>query len=233
MEQRKKVCVEKTFVSTWRNEWISPMESAWSIFEKFRYMNEITNRELLNEFGIECVRTQKGLIAKKYRNLYTLDGIDKGKISLTVNFDIVDFQMANLEMLIGNQKEFINYYFKENLHYCKLCINNGYHSLFHQYKNIENCPYHKIPLLETCYECGTPLTYEIDLKGNRKPFKCICGLNLLSVKINEIVPEWKEFKINNIKDKTLAYWIKNKKNTPLRVFLFSQYYKQIFEGLFE
>jgi hypothetical protein len=196
-------------------------------------MNEITNRELLNEFGIERVRIQKGLIAKKYRNLYTLGGIDVEKFSITVNFDLIHFQKSNMEKLIGNQGEYINYYFKENLQYCKLCINNGFHSLFHQYKTIDNCPYHKIPLLETCYECNTPIPYEVDVKGNREPFKCICNHNFLSIKNNEVVTDWKVFKINKIKDKTLVYWIHNNENTPLRVFLFSQYYKQIFEGLFE
>ncbi|MBY6035773.1 hypothetical protein KUV80_03880 [Fictibacillus nanhaiensis] len=222
---------EKQKVFTWQSNWISQLESPWSIFEKFRYLNSITNREFFNNFCLKELKRPAGFIANKHKDLITLSAFDKTKLLSAFNIDLIKFNNENLERLLDVQNKYIGSYLDQKLHYCPICIKNGFHSLLHQYKELEYCPYHDVRLQNACENCERHLPYQIDEKYNREPFKCICGLNLLIDNNNLVITEWKTLQLNEIRNQKIITWL-NYENISLRQFLFNHSIKTEFEKLF-
>lgn len=57
------------------------------------------------------------------------------------------------------------------LRYCPSCLENGYHSIFHQLSFFEKCPIHDEKLTTTCSHCKTDFKYEL-VDAPVMPFIC-------------------------------------------------------------
>jgi hypothetical protein len=224
-------CQEKTSHYTWENDWVSPLESPWSLFEKFRYTNALTNREFFNNFCLDDSSKAVGFISNKHKDLIRLSTFDKNKLSAAFNFDVITFNNENILRLLEVEEEHLEYYLDKKLRYCSTCIKDGFHSLFHQYKEIDTCPYHNLKLQNSCKDCDRYLLFQLDEKYNREPFKCICGLKMLGKDNNYVSWEWKTFQLSEINDPILNSWLVNKK-ISLRQYLFNISIKKGFEKLF-
>ncbi|NOU72681.1 DDE-type integrase/transposase/recombinase [Paenibacillus sp. LMG 31458] len=141
----------------WNKNWIQSYESPWSLFEKFKYANEINSIELLQTLGTTQVKKIKtGLRGRRIRNLYTLEGFEEELLTSAFQSNIVETNKINLDKITSvlNAKDaHYRSHFNDHFVYCPMCLQEGYHSLFHQFKLIHECPFHHIKLENVCLNC--------------------------------------------------------------------------------
>ncbi|WP_188455563.1 hypothetical protein [Virgibacillus oceani] len=196
---------------TWNREWINEFESPWGIFEKFKYANAASVKDIFCLFGTKEVRQLQSSPGKLHRNLTTLDGIEEQLISKSLAYPVKKTHYQNIASLFGvlsHDKSDINKYFYNHLVFCKHCISIGYHSLFHQFLLISKCPYHNTPLIKECPTCGREIPYILSDEYTDPPFTCKCGYSLIEKhtrKMNFSI--WKEAKKLSVKDSSIKKWL--------------------------
>jgi len=57
---------------------------------------------------------------------------------------------------------------------CPVCFAYGYHTMLHQLPWISSCPWHRVPLVDTCI-CGRNLLLKVRALGKAKLLACVCG----------------------------------------------------------
>jgi hypothetical protein len=66
-------------VYTWDSRWISDYESAWSVFEKFKFYNSFSDSDIFKLFGSDVIKRKKSNTWSGInRNLYALSTIFAG-----------------------------------------------------------------------------------------------------------------------------------------------------------
>ena len=62
---------------TWDSRWIFDYESAWSIFEKFKFFNSLSDSDIFRLLGTDVVKRKKSNIwSNMNRDLYSLNAFD-------------------------------------------------------------------------------------------------------------------------------------------------------------
>lgn len=120
----------------WNKNFILPYESMWSIFEKFKYFNALTNKDLKK---LNIIRSYSRFKVSDYFyiNIQIVQKHEKDLINL---FKIdIDRHFKFMKMFIWND---YYEYFNDQIKICPLCIKNGYHSYIHQFLWEENCFIH-------------------------------------------------------------------------------------------
>lgn len=170
---------------TWNPQWIFPCESPWSILEKFKFANDANVKDVFTVLGSEYVDNlkTKTVWSKKLRNLATLEGFSDQKAYKILGTSFVSNTkniMARIigilpSVLIGQNEKMI----RENVTYCRKCIQWGYHSILHQIKLLHTCPFHPDQNLETkCPGCNRGIPYVLSDTHTESPFRCLCGRNM-------------------------------------------------------
>lgn len=63
--------------------------------------------------------------------------------------------------------------FEERFRYCPICLECGYHSVWHQFRKLSLCPLHDVPLISQCFYCGEVTSPLSDYKKSlHRPFAC-------------------------------------------------------------
>lgn len=128
-------------INLWNPEWIQTNESLWGIVEKFKFANVINGKEFFRYYAIQSNTvfvnpdTPKGtLIESSY--------LSKEKLLKTFHTDfdkyIKDY-ISTIPLLNFNLPAL-----HTDLYFCKKCIAEGFHSMYHQTIIIKNCPYHPL-----------------------------------------------------------------------------------------
>lgn len=166
----------------WNDQWISPYESAWGIFEKFKYANNANSRDIMSLFGDEKVRNQKNKSKSKY-DLLNFMKFDLNLIRDGLGIDFYHKNKIEIAHMLGplTKKSYKNepiydysFFFRDTIAYCPTCMENGFHSIFFQFKLIKKCPYHDILLLKECPACFAKIPYELSDLNTLEPFQCKC-----------------------------------------------------------
>lgn len=148
---------------TWNKDWIQEHESVWGIFEKFKFANQINGKDLFCYFtdNKNATYTSTSVRNKSFDHLLT---IAKSKLSEILEININDFRIELKGLLKTEHLELP--ILNENIRFCKQCINTGYHSIFHQFLFLSNCPFHpEIQLTDKCPNCNK------DFRNNNLGFK--------------------------------------------------------------
>lgn len=197
---------------TWDIKWIANFESPWGIIEKIKHANLIPSKEFLKTCGTEHVKGLKSNIGWNHRELLTLKGIDDNQFKHFFGFSIKEYNKNIIDMLckpLFDGKTNINKYFHSSLYICPTCIKKGYHSIFHQFKIIDECPFHSEKLIQACERCSkwyrNDFGYEITNKATL-PFHCNCGNGYLEHD-DELFPDWFRPKMGDIKANEIKRWI--------------------------
>lgn len=176
---------------TWNMKWISHFESPWSIIEKIKFFNCILSRDFINFFGED---RNTNHIKDEYKNLLSLSKLNDQLFKEKFDFSLKAHNQKIIKLILspfhdGIQKQ--EKYFQEKLYFCPICIKNGFHSIFHQFKLLNNCPFHNVELVTQCHSClknnfqmAMAKSYTLMLDSDYTPFKCACGRLLLSEDIN-------------------------------------------------
>lgn len=142
----------------WKKEWCWPYESAWSIIEKFKYANAISNDSLPEIISLRTT-TSTMIFTEK---LYTYRQAKFSEDDFLEYFQISPTHFDTLNVFKGND---FNQLFRKDLYYCPTCIRFGYHSFLHQLTFVDLCPFHQEPLLRASYD-GNTIPYSIHTKRN-------------------------------------------------------------------
>ncbi|NEW09873.1 hypothetical protein GK047_28645 [Paenibacillus sp. SYP-B3998] len=115
-----------------------------------------------------------------------------------------------------------NDYFREDLTYCKRCLNKGYHSILHQFKLVHYCPFHiNAKLNNRCPQCKITIPYR--LNDDCSGFRCKCGYTFFKDNAHFHVI-WKEYQ-PRIVSPVIERWVslndQNQKELD-RIILFSE-----------
>ncbi|MEG6520869.1 hypothetical protein [Desulfotomaculum sp. 1211_IL3151] len=189
----------------WRKEWAPEYISPWGIFERFKLANYATSKDIFVVFGTNEANTH--VYKRIYRNLIDLNGLSHEKLVATFGTAIFDSThlLINHFILPLNQGSFNNFYIREQLSYCPECLKSGYHSVFHQFIPLNNCPIHEIALKFQCGQCGGYTRYELSHDTCVKPFHCKCGAPLSGeIVTTNCFDLWLS---SSIADKYLSAWI--------------------------
>lgn len=154
---------------TWSRNWVAPFESLWSLLNKFAFFNNVNLQDAENLFhapGHQSA-TWKTWNLNKISSTY----LDENKICKILNLKSDERQKCDLSYLIPSDDiEFLTSFYV--LRYCPVCIEHGYHSIFHQIYLIIDCPIHGINLIQKCPKCKKYLPY--DLYSLKKIFPYTC-----------------------------------------------------------
>lgn len=123
---------------TWRNNFINPYESLWSLVQKFCMLNSITEAEFYTRVcGTRNSYFRKIQEVNPYYIFRLTPPLNK---ELSEVFKIVENDYVKLNCFSINN---LGTYMRTQLSYCPICIKSGYHSVFHQLKFIDTCFIHE------------------------------------------------------------------------------------------
>ncbi|MFX3637402.1 MAG: hypothetical protein ACE3L7_02005 [Candidatus Pristimantibacillus sp.] len=164
----------------WRTEWAQEFETPWSIFEKLSYCNRINRNKLLRFFGSKETRQIKNnKIGDKRRELFQLTGFDIELLTQAIELNLFRHNISTINQLIAPLQHFNRLsqfkWFYQNLRWCECCIRSGYHSWWHQFILVDKCPFHDLPLIDSCRKCNKIIPFLLNDSRFSKPFECSCG----------------------------------------------------------
>lgn len=185
----------------WKNNWIWRFESIWCSIEKFKYANELTNIDIGR-----LLNSSKSLNKNIYihSSLYIANNrVDIKSLENLLEKDVFDDLNKDLKTFLGplyNNLD-IEKYILEKFRYCPKCIEQGYHSIFHQINFFNKCIFHDIQLQTKCASCESTYEYVVKYSGMNTGFLCNCGYSPIS---------------NNSIDKNFKIWDKTENFTLSR-----------------
>lgn len=168
---------------SWNKDWIRKYESPWGILEKFKFANQISGNDVLSLLGNEKIKSVKTLSfsGKKHRDIVRLPSFDGMKMQEILGINLVTYSNQLIHDMFTILPEAIHtpeIYFKDKLTYCPECMKNAYHSIFHQVKLFNECPFHNIPLRNKCIKCNKQIDYLLSNYPTDIPFQCNCKQKL-------------------------------------------------------
>lgn len=167
--------VECKLPGIWNKSWVRPYESIWSILNNYKAVNVIYDHATL----MKAIGTNTR--ARVVSDYFISYGIFCN-ISSNIN-DINDIISNLVPEWYKNQteevfsKRDISDFFSDKINYCPKCMKNGYHSILHQLKGLQKCPFHKkeslVTYLKQRYVFGAQAPYTGDHK-NLERLKIAC-----------------------------------------------------------
>lgn len=214
---------------TWRKEWINKYESPWGILEKFKYANEITNKDVY--FIFSKVENDGKPIKFQANSIEYYDRpghFDDNKIENILGIDIKKMNSLYLNNIlrIFSKTNDMSQYLQTYLHICPFCIKEGYHSIWHQIAFFNECFIHKSILFNKCPICDKSIFYEFKFHDNRQGFKCTCGYSFIdspNQAYNFFFSKWIQSKINITSRQNS--WLKMNKNNNLIMYFYGHDYE--------
>ena len=176
----------------WRNEWIRPYESLYSVLRMFERLNSFKT-----SYACSVIYGKKVLLTNHDYLPSLLSAACNGSVNSKYNVcnhiaiffsardkdQIASFPQMNEEarqLLIASEYRF-----------CPICHAKGYHSWFYQYRGLKVCPIHHVPFesLPRCLDDkqvsvmdSPPLLYEINTAPIEKTYNKL-SLNAKSIEL--------------------------------------------------
>lgn len=215
----------KTLDSTWRKQWADPFISTWNLLERFKYINKLKSRNLLESFSFV---DSADFLKKSSRELHYLKWLDYAKIPIDLASSLEEskknshnifliFRNTILKKTHQEPDAFLVYFFKhysKTFRHCPECMKKGYHSWVHQVVFFDDCLFHKSKLQESCPKCFAKIPYEIHFSYFRNGFECKCGHQFYTGSRQEIYKDWskKHTPVKSSKIEELFQIITSEKN---------------------
>ncbi|WP_152425446.1 hypothetical protein [Bacillus subtilis] len=175
----------------WSANWVYPYESSWSILQKIMSSNFLTPNELLETLGGEEIKKLKNpsIAGRSKRDIIALRYFSDDELLKLLGQDIKTIYLENCTRIIwplfknpSNLNQLSNFFY-EQLTFCPKCIHQGFHSIFHQLRLFDKCPYHGTALHNRCPNCNQDIEYL--LSKDTAAFTCQCGYSFLKYMIQK------------------------------------------------
>lgn len=146
-----------------------PYESSLSIVWRFAWCNSLGYPQLLRYIGNRWLKHSILCAAQRVQSVMGWDTLHDAEEALYEQFS-----------------RDVDVWIERRFRYCPLCLEHGYHSVFHQMKPLACCPVHQVELMTRCYACGEPLPeYRSSRDLLLKPYRCpACGSPISGVAPN-------------------------------------------------
>ncbi|MBB3132241.1 hypothetical protein FHS19_006970 [Paenibacillus rhizosphaerae] len=203
----------------WKSEWVNVYETPWSIFEKLCFANHITRTDVIRTLGSKEIQQIKNvIIGDKWRELIKLSGFDHQMLHNYIGFNIADQINTDINLILKPIEyiyENILTWFPKSIRWCPDCMSKGYHSWVHQFTLTQQCPYHANKIINSCPNCSNEIPFLLSDRSMDEPFTCTCGYKLAEFS------HWREWNQNiDIKDPSMAYWLKGAGRSNTERFIF-------------
>ena len=168
-----------------------PYESVFSLMSNQMLFNQINMAEYIGRGHMQA-RIKNSRYFFKYQSAYSATAA----IELLKESGLDDY-LNELDSIFGkysmNMQNNVGYLISPTFRYCPDCIESGIQLLFHQIRDLNECPVHHKKLIDTCQHCGSLLTQDISSSGNRA-FECPhCGHSLLKYPPEHVYKKRKEW----------------------------------------
>jgi hypothetical protein len=147
-----------------RPRWSCDGESAWSILNKFQWLNRLPLNALLAPLG----RTDL-IDAEPNLDLRFASMIDVRTTS--TNLGISSARMTRAFVSIQNQT-LARAIFSNVLRYCPICLIDGFHATLFQCLLLDQCPIHCRQLRVNCPQCHEAIEYRLNASAAANPYSC-------------------------------------------------------------
>ena len=144
--------------------WSCAMESAWSIQNKFQWLNRLPYPLLLRAVGRpDLIDTEPAL------DLRFFAAVDIRLLSshFRIPADCIRHGFPAIQ-----DREAIRLLFARWLRYCPTCLQGGFHATVHQCLLLQQCPIHNLPLRQQCPSCRRLIAYRMDPSSVAHPYGC-------------------------------------------------------------
>ncbi|HDR7210821.1 TPA: hypothetical protein QCX03_003900, partial [Bacillus cytotoxicus] len=136
-----------------------------------------------------------------------MTGFDELKTQKVLGINLIKYSNQLIHDMFTILPEAIHtpeIYFKDKLTHCPECMKDAYHSIFHQVKLFNKCPFHDILLLNKCINCNKQMDYLLSNSPTDIPFQCNCKQNLFEPN-NIFFEKWmlKNYILNDSTEKWL------------------------------
>lgn len=151
-------------IGIWCDQWQLPFESAYNLLQKYAWANVVRGPELIRTvFCLKHIQSHK-----RFDILYGHSFVPE-KCGLRSKLDISSAVLRRHPSSRWAEM----FAWSANVRFCPACLENGYHSYFHQFPAISHCPIHAQPLRNTCSHCNnlTPST-DLTVDSFNPPFAC-------------------------------------------------------------
>lgn len=189
---------------SWENNWIWKFESIWCSLQKFKYANELTDIDIGRLIKASHYLEKKVYI---YSSLYIAKNrIERELLYKLLEKDVFEDLKQDFQEFLGplyNDLD-IKKYVVNKFRYCPICIEQGYHSIFHQLNFFNKCIFHNITLETKCPICELENSYVVKYSGMDIGYLCSCGYIPFNNSVEEIFNKW-----NDTKNFTYNKTIKN------------------------
>lgn len=141
-------------------------ESLWSSLSRLGWLNA------LNCASLKAICSGRRNLCDK--DLLTSDWVDSERLASLVGWQL---PMAGEVAIARHLGLRASMWFSTFLRICPLCLENGYHSIWHQLLSLPVCPLDGCPMTEQCQNCGSALPhYRFCRSLFDRPFYCsVCG----------------------------------------------------------
>jgi hypothetical protein len=156
----------------WRGDLVKRYESLWSILHKFALLNAVKATDVRKIFLREASRNSSynPWIWRNRDDLRYLGALDPVKMGTALNLT-ENFINESLVSNFVKQNE-VNRLSCETLRYCSRCLRSGFHSPIYQLLFFDRCPIHKEKLITACQNCGSEISYRLNIDSFKKPYGC-------------------------------------------------------------
>lgn len=178
----------------WRTVWAQSDESLWGLVEKYKLINALTGKGFYYFF---C-NDKNSVLSENENGQSSLLKIEKLSIEKLKKFFGIDFStytedfISKINLFNSNIP-----HTNSELYFCKECIAEGFHSIYHQMPFLEYCPYHlDEKLTNICPNCKEIFRF-FNVGYKEEAFCCKnCHHNVLGTKnILYLIKRWKINKI--------------------------------------
>ncbi|MFK3741379.1 hypothetical protein [Massilia sp. TN1-12] len=159
----------------WRRDWHVKWESAWTLFWKFAYLNQMATSDLARLVISRQCGKRSAILAKPQVDLRdgavfdiavlaSLLRVDQGTVREAFLFNIAPGSVLDSS---------------DCLRWCVTCMSSGFHSPLFQLRHTRSCPLHGQMLVDRCLNCRGTIPYKLTKTFSKQPFTCPhCGFDM-------------------------------------------------------
>ena len=152
----------------WRRDWHVKWESAWTLFWKFAYLNQLSTSDLAYLVISKQCGKRSAILAKPQVDLRDGSVFDMTVLSSLLRVDLATVRNAFLYNIApGSVLDS-----SECLKWCATCMRSGFHSPLFQLRHTRACPIHGQMLLDRCSACRGTIPYKLTKAFSKQPFTC-------------------------------------------------------------
>ena len=153
------------------------MESAWSIQNKFQWLNRLPYPVLLRTFGRPTLPDAEPEIDLRFASSIDVELMSR---SFQIPPDRIERAFPPIE-----EHEMVRLLFARLLRYCPTCLVGGFHATLHQCLLLIRCPIHNARLRQRCPRCRRPIAYRLNASNAANPYACPGCRSPLATGLNE------------------------------------------------